>query len=108
MLDESGGGGSSDFSTAEVTVVSNLSETIKFNIPIAFSSTEEEYYIAHGDVDIEPNSTTLLEAILFKRQCSMYDVQLGYVEHTLNISGNIEDDGDNYYIITGDCTITIS
>lgn len=97
-------GGSSDFSTATVTVVNGVSVTFTWGMPIAISDTEEGYYIAQSDAYIDANSTSSFTAILFKGQCYLYAPQ----SNTLTISGNIEDDGDNYYIITGDCTITIS
>lgn len=99
-----GGGGSSDFSTATVTVVNGISATFTWGMPIATSDTEQGFYIAQSDTYIEANSTSSFTAILFKGQCLLYAPQ----GNTLTISGDIEDDGDDYYIITGDCTITIS
>ena len=100
----SSGGGSSDFSTAEVTVANGVNATFTWGMPIAISDTEEGYYTAQSDMYIEGNSTSSFTAILFKGQCYLYAPQ----GNTLTISGDIEDDGNNYYIITGSCTITIS
>lgn len=97
------GGGSSDFSTATVTSINNTGAALRCVMPLAFddvgdwsSSSGQAYF------DIGTTTTT---AILYKGKCNIY---MPSNEYTITISGNIEDDSDGYYIITGDCTITIS
>lgn len=98
------GGGSSDFSTATVTVVNNYTAGFNWSLPNAVADAEEGYYSSQGDAYIETGTNTF-DAILFKGYGSLHAPTGG---RTISISGDIEDDGDHYYIITGDCTITIS
>lgn len=97
-----GGGGSSDFSTATVTSINNTAMDARCVIPYAFDDLEEGW--ANGEQFFEIGTMTTT-AILYKGMCAIYLPSEG---NTIAISGNIEDDGDDYYIITGDCTITIS
>ena len=85
-----GGGGSSDFSTAEVTV-----NGAGF-IMAAFINNDNTI----GAVSLENETAPI---ILFKGKANLY------TEDTVSeISGDIEDAGGGDYIVTGDCTITIS
>ena len=93
---------SGDFSTATVTSINNTSATISCIIPYASDDPEES--ALRGDMHFDIGTMTT-SALLYKGKCIMYMPSDG---HTITISGNIEDDGDGYYIITGDCTITIS
>lgn len=99
-----GGGGSSDFSTATVTSINNTAEYIRCIIPCTIDYPEEGYYSSNGEAFFEVGTMTTT-AILYKGVCNIYLPTAG---RPVAISGDIEDDGDNYYIITGDCTITIS
>ena len=97
-------GDSSDFSTATVTVINNYTATFKWCLPNAVADAEEGYYSSQGDAYIETGTNTF-DVILFKGYSSLYaPVEV----RTISISGDIEEDGHPYYIITGDCTITIS
>lgn len=98
----SGGGGSSDFSTATLTVNGDL--------------TQSDLFIAPG-VEKDPNNEDIAfpmiqsgnstyTVILYKgRSTLMY---MGRQSRTITVSGNIETVDTGIYIITGDCTITIS
>ena len=94
---EGGGGGSSDFSTANVTI-NNPNGSDGVAIP----------YLVDGVI------SPLLDESAFGETFEIV-VPLGsngaiarpFGESFVSTSGNIVQDGDNY-IITGDCTITIS
>lgn len=96
-----GGGGSSDFSTANVTVINN---TYERSIFAPYSMDRDGYSWAGSEAFAEAGTSTF-SAILYKGQCLAY-INLAGI--TVSISGDIADDGDGYYYITGDCTITIS
>ena len=92
-----GGGGSSDFSTAEVTITGNNVDTC---LP---------FCIDQGD----------MTALFVVRQTyfpGTYEIALWkgaalieiYNNATIETSGDIEDMSGGMYLITGDCTITIS
>ena len=95
-----GGGGSSDFSTATVTVGSG----VVLEAPVVINEEEFQGIALIGD-PIEEE--TIWQIPLYKGKCvvSIYTSQEG---QTISVSGNITIIGDNVYHITGDCTITIS
>jgi hypothetical protein len=97
-------GGSSDFSTATVNVVDNTIDDFTFAGPCAISDPEEGFYCSMGNIYVEQGANSF-SVILFKGKCLLYAPTGG---RTISISGDIEDDGGEYYYITGDCTITIS
>lgn len=97
-----GGGGSSDFSTAEVTlIVGTVSYVAMQGACIrergGVGSIRTSYFI-------EENTTSVTQAVLYQG--------MGFVmidtEATVSVSGNIQEVSTGYYSITGDCTITIS
>ena len=93
-----GGGGSSDFSTAEVTIGNSSANTIQM-------------YLAYCDDEFGVSAITNLsrdderEVIvpLYKGKADCW-----FDSENVETTGNITDEGDGYYTITGDCTITIS
>ena len=86
-----GGGGSSDFSTALLTVTG--SSEVEFICPVT-----------NGDIaDTRIYEAGTYEVILYKGSAYFYV----YEGNIASVSGNIEQSGKRY-IITGDCTITIS
>ena len=96
-----GGGGLSDFSTAEVTVINTSSEyanTLKGSIVIDFGSEFGTTY----EMDIATSQTITANVIMYKGNSIVF---ISDVEST---SGAIQSIGGNRYLITGDCTITIS
>lgn len=103
----SGGSGSSDFSTAQVTV--NSSTEYTYNLLLS------NYYdydntgiiipnISSGDID----TSIILNAMLYKGQAMCILKPQGQNTPNVSVSGNIQDVGQKTYIITGDCTIIIS
>ena len=89
-----GGGGSSDFSTAEVTISGAYSHCYG---AWALSEYECSAYSLYSETGTFP-------LILYKGK--------GVIElnarGSISTSGAIELDEDNVYLVTGDCTITIS
>jgi len=108
----SGGGGSSDFSTATVTIVNNSGETVtNVNATLAF----EENALGEGSpatsfpstiMPVESGETSTIQVILYKgngvidpiNNSSLFDI---------SFSGNIEDVGQ-ILLVSGDGTITFS
>lgn len=101
VVNVEGGGGSSDFSTAEVEVINTSSEyanTLKGSIVIDFGSEFGTTY----EMDISVSQTITANVIMYKGNSIVF---ISDVEST---SGAIQSIGGNKYLITGDCTITIS
>lgn len=104
----SGGGGSSDFSTAEATVTNGSSIPFSGNGCIV----NDEDSIAIGDFYVEGDD--VINLILYKgsSQISLYD---SIYKNTVALAGDVEGYDDIFetnkykgFIVTGDCTITIS
>lgn len=93
-----GGGGSSDFSTAEVTVNVNTQQ-FEFYVPLI---NEEHGYLGSYD-NINPSESKILTVGLYKGKALTQFLTNGVV----SVSGNAQLN-DDQILITGDCTITIS
>ena len=102
--EEAGGGGSSDFSTAEVTVVWNTTRKTVVLYGASFSNIEDSttYGMVRLDGDLHAN----FEAILYQQKAA-YFIDMEKSTATVSVSGNAELD-EELITITGDCTITIS
>lgn len=94
---EGGGGGSSDFSTAEVTV--NAGKQFEFNVPLI---NDEFGYLGSYD-NINPGDSETLTIGLYKGKALTRFLTDGVV----SVSGNAQLNNEQI-LITGDCTITIS
>lgn len=108
-----GGGGSSDFSTATVTIVNNTAGTLdSIYMPHAMAADAEQ-----GSPDISmpvflsgiPIETSSYNAILYKGSCYFDYLQYStpYSTTPVEITGSAEKIFDGAIVITGDCTITI-
>ena len=97
-----GGGGSSDFSTATMTVNGNFTQSDLFMVPVIEKDPNNED-IAFPQLQ-SGNSTYTV--ILYKGRSTL--MFMGSQARTITVSGNIETAAEGVYIITGDCTITIS
>lgn len=98
------GGGSSDFSTAKITIASELTRwIIILNLPLM----DEELDALIGALEI-PNVeySAPLSVVLYKGQC-IGQVYSKDGTKSISVSGNATLDGEEI-TITGDCTITIS
>ncbi len=96
------GGGSSDFSTAEVTVVNNY-EGSYINLPVCYEA-DALNLAGIGFAFLEDYATETFIVPLYKGGCTA-QVTDGV---NYSVSGNIIDDGGGWLFITGDGTITIS
>ena len=92
------GGGSSDFSTAEVTVVNNT------NTGVNILGAIIDHDVINGGMIMADNDTHAIEAVLYKAEGLII---VDDEEATITVSGDAELD-ETSVIITGDCTITIS
>lgn len=97
-----GGGGESDFSTATLTVNGNFTQSDLFMVPVIEKDPNNED-IAFPQLQSGNNTYTV---ILYKGRSTL--MFTGSQSHTITVSGNIETAATGVYIITGDCTITIS
>lgn len=92
-----GGGGSSDFSTATITVVGKLNAAIPYvmttEMGAPFDTLVSVQQTIQGGVQVPLYKGALIIEILVDG---------------VTVSGNIENLGDSMYLITGDCTITVS
>ena len=107
---EGGGGGSSDFSTAEVTVV-NTNESYEINVDGAFCV--EENALGEGSpamtytyINTSEPETISGKIALYKGGCWI-GVSCEDAPVTVSVSGSATLMGSSVYA-TGDCTITIS
>ena len=94
--EEAGGGGSSDFSTAEVTIITPNEITVV----VPFANEDDSW--SDGTMAIGSDGATVT-AILYKGKAAIWSPN----SDVTSVSGNATlDDGVAY--VTGDCTITIS
>lgn len=100
---EFGGGGSGPVSIATLTVINNTDSTYQFIGPSGFTNEETEYSAAVVDINIFPGEN-LIDMLLYNGKCVLYT---GETEPS-STSGNIEADTSTSFIITGDCSLTIS
>ena len=92
-----GGGGSSDFSTAKVTVVSTNGRIISAGHIV---TEDDDDYLMYGITEAGE-----YDVITYKGSALLTaSIEAG---ETITVSGNAETSGSEIYI-TGDCTITIS
>lgn len=109
-----GGGGSSDFSTAKMTVINNKTGTTVDDVqchscPVVLVKYNE----LNGGFSVEANSQSVIDVILYKGHAHIYEM-VTHVPNDIPVDldtevslsgGAVLDDGID---ITGDCTITIS
>lgn len=110
------GGGSSDLSTAEVTVVNSLSTFVSITFYGAIGDYSEDFDFSPNTL---PNCVCTKYAEQSRNTTEVYNLAL-YEEHgimsmnssyTVSVTGNIEllmtEEEYVIYDITGDCTITV-
>lgn len=101
-----GGGGSSDFSTAAVTI-QITTETPDVYIAIPAIATSPTDMILNQQYNTLNSSTAqILTVPLYKGTLAVTGNSGG--EISVNVSGSVEKVGTLDFIITGDCSITIS
>lgn len=99
------GGGSSDFSTAEVTIINN-SESNQFFSFISLPDNEEGQIA--NNFSVNSGETKKVFAVLYKNNPADGKMDSYEEDFQMSFSGNIADDGDGFFIISGPGTITIS
>ena len=102
-IEEPQSGGSSDFSTAEVTVVWNAARDTVVLYGANISNIDDPSF---GVMWLDGDLREHFEAILYRQEAS-YEIDTEKTTASISVSGNAELD-ENYITITGDCTITIS
>ena len=100
----SGGGGSSDFSTATVTVINDSSDGVTMSG--AFFDEGAVYGTVYGE-ELSAPGTQEMSLIVYKNASSELYFDLGTTTIT-TITGDATQRGSAYVDVTGDCTITIS
>ena len=104
-IEEEQSGGSSDFSTAEVTIVNN-SQSDAFDFIMCVTRTNGGISATTGLVLGTPvGETEVFNVVLYKGNAH---IQFKEDPLVITTSGNISDLGGDNYMVTGDCTITIS
>lgn len=96
-----GGGGGGDFSTAEVTIINNTGGPINVWMPTV--DTNYSYGQTSDSSNVEAG-THIFNVIVYKNGAKLVPYGKGL---TITITGSITF-AELWYIVTGDCTITIS
>lgn len=99
-----GGGGSSDFTTVTVTMTNSTNEDYDICIPYKVDADEENPNLAAGNYSLEGNTSSSVEAILYKGCCVFVAPLYGGV---ITVTGDAEAMG-SFAFITGTCTITLT
>ena len=106
------GGGSSDFSTAKLTVINNKEWHIQAaDCPVALVEDE----MLFGGFSVNANSQSVFDVIIYKGYAHILEIMTGAsldtpidLETEASLSGNAVYNAEDELIdITGDCTITI-
>ena len=95
----------SNLSTATMTIINDTYVGGSARVPIAVDDSGDE--IAQAEPYIDDMTTTVLDVILYEGSAYLHMPEEIFGEQIISISGDIEDDGDGYYIITGNCAMTI-
>ena len=99
-----GGGGSGDFTTANVTVVYNYYKGTDFHAPFVLEGdAESEFPPMIDPIEECLEGVTNFKVALYKGLC-WFDTGGSPVT---SVSGNAEKDDDVSVLVKGDCTITI-
>lgn len=102
-ISEGGGGG--DFSTAEVTF--NLADGALVNFNVANYQIQGDSGMALGANSVFASTPNTVNVILCKGSSMLTFTRISTGYAIKSMSGDIEDVGNNNYIITGDCAITV-
>ena len=99
-----GGGGSSDFSTAEVSISAALPGVQCSVVSPHIITTPFDMLVADPK---NYSNGDIVTVALYKGKASISASVAGGVG-SITVSGDIESMGGGYYLVSGDCTITIS
>lgn len=98
--------GSSDFSVTTLTITNATSSAYTWSAPVIYSDgIGTTFYIEEQAQSAQQPSETNINIVLYQEWCTLYaPIDNGIIRNTF---GNITYDGDDYYFITGDCSINI-
>lgn len=103
--DAEGGGGGGDFTTAEVTIISESAIDVYAYLPVAFDIPEADSPDAEGQMFIPFGETVVCNAIMFKGVCFL---QLATTSIIIkSVDGDATKTSIDTAMIDGNCTITI-
>ena len=88
---------------ATLTVLNNTESIYQFSGPSGFTNEETEFSAAVVEINIFPGEN-LIDMLLYNGKC----VLITWEVEPSSTSGNIEADTSTSFIITGDCSLTIS
>lgn len=103
------GGGSSDLTTATVTLVNQSAistNTLYINGCIAVN--DPQYPTTIYQVDCEYGNTKTAEVIMFKGEATVLVQNTNSGVGTITATGSAQDGGFGKYYVTGDCTFTLT
>lgn len=105
----SGGGGSSDFSTAEVTIVNNYPNH-SWLVYLCVTEEAEDEYPAWSIGNYAISDDTVFNAILYKGLAAGRIDETNQDTYKITAEGNatVVDEYSGTFEVTGDCTITIT
>ena len=111
-----GGGGSSDFSTAEVTLVNSANTNLAVMLPVLYEADPpfDPNALVRGALSLLANETFVLNVPLYKGHCLIKKGVSGdridgqTVATTYTVTSGSATSSMEGVDITGDCTITIS
>ena len=111
-----GGGGSSDFSTAEVTLVNSANTNLAVMLPVLYEADPpfDPNAFVRGALSLLANETFVLNVPLYKGHCLIKKGVSGdridgqTVATTYTVTSGSATSSMEGVDITGDCTITIS
>lgn len=107
VADVSVSGGTSDYTTATVTITNNTTKQVWFSIPVAIDAEGGSISLGYHSVDSE--ETITLSCILYKGLCGgVIDVKEALSVGNLSTSGDVSVLVDMNVSITGNGTITIT
>lgn len=104
-----GGGGGSDLSIAEITLTAEQGEDLGGTVGAAVITYDEYFDISSTYIDksFSGGDTAVIQIVLYKGKAiariSTYDENA-----VIETSGGIEHLEDIWYLVTGDCTVTVS
>ena len=106
VVNVEGGGGSSDFSTAEVTIqITAENPDVYIAIP-AIATSPTDMILNQQYNTLNSSTAQILTVPLYKGTLAVTGNSAG--EISVNVSGSVQQVGALDFLITGDCTITIS
>lgn len=107
VVNVEGGGGSGDFSTAEITLqnVSEIVSTLRVSMGVCMSETPNpmtgNYIDMMGTTYVPRGGTGIQKVLLYHGEVN---VRFS-ADEIVSVDGNIVDTGSGLYKITGDCSV---